>query len=389
MSIRALLITELFLPTKGGTAVMFDSDFRRLGGKSVHVVTADVPGASDIDQNHPNTIHRIRLRRIAWARPESVLIYTKLFLISLWLIVARRLEKVLAGRALPEGLVAWIVARITGRKVYIYAHGEELTGWGRGGKFRTMRFVLRRADLVIGNSDFTRDTLVGLIGVPAARVVVLYPAVDEAVFCENLPAEDLREQLGLTSSAKLILSVGRLQRRKGFDNVIRAVAVLVGKGIDVHYALIGIGEDLDYLRRLARENGVSHRVHLLGHVAQDDLPRWYNACDVFAMPNRELRGDTEGFGIVYLEAAASAKPSIAGRAGGTGSAVVDGETGLRVDGDDLSAITAAIERVLSDERLGKRLGQTGRERVLANFTYQRRAEQLRQLIQDSASIGGC
>jgi len=82
--------------------------------------------------------------------------------------------------------------------------------------------------------------------------------------------------------------------------------------------LIGIGEDYDYLFDLARKHGVADRVHLLGHVSADDLPRWYNACDVFIMPNREINGDTEGFGMVFLEAAACGKPAIAGQAGGTG-----------------------------------------------------------------------
>ena len=75
-----LMVTELFLPTKGGTAMSFDDDFRRLGGKEIHIVTADVPGAAEFDRDHPNTIHRLRLRRIAWLKPESPLMYAKLFL---------------------------------------------------------------------------------------------------------------------------------------------------------------------------------------------------------------------------------------------------------------------------------------------------------------------
>lgn len=385
MNTKALLITELFLPTKGGTAIMFDSDFRRLGGKSIHIVTAQVSGAEEVDRAHPNTIHRTRLRRVPWARPESLIIYAKLFVISFWLVVSKRLHEVFAGRALPEGLVALAVARLTGRRVHIYAHGEELTGWGRGGKFRTTGFVLRHADMVIGNSDFTRETLINLIGVPTDRVTVLYPAVDENCFGPNLPTADLRAQIRLPIDAKLILSVGRLQRRKGFDNVVRALPRLTAKGIDVHYALIGIGEDLDYLRNLCKASGVSDRVHFLGHVRQADLPRWYNACDLFAMPNREIAGDTEGFGIVYLEAAATGKPSLAGLAGGTGSAVADGETGLRVDGDSLDAIAAGLERLLTNPDLAAEMGREGRARVLAHFTYRHRAQQLHYLLRHRIS----
>ena len=124
---------------------------------------------------------------------------------------------------------------------------------------------------------------------------------------------------------------------------------------------------------------MSDRVHLLSHVSYDDLPRWYAACDLFAMPNRDIDGDTEGFGLVFLEAASAGKPAVAGVAGGTGSAVVDGVTGLRVDGEKLEAITAALARLLLDSMEAQRMGLNGRRRVLDNFTHQRRVDQLRKL----------
>src|SRR5437762_6082485 len=141
-----LMLTELFLPTKGGTAVSFDDDFRRLGGKEIHVVTADVPGASDFDRVHPNAVHRLALRRVRWLRPESLLICAKLFAKTATVSITRRFVAIFAGRVLPEGLIAWAVARLLGRPVLIYAHGEELTNWGRGRKFALMCSVFRRAD---------------------------------------------------------------------------------------------------------------------------------------------------------------------------------------------------------------------------------------------------
>ena len=373
------MLTELFLPTKGGTAVSFDDDFRRLGGKEIHVVTADVPGAADFDRAHPNTIHRIVLKRVPWLRPESLLMYAKLFIKAVRLAATRRFLAIFAGRVLPEGLVAWAVAGLLGRPVLIYAHGEELTNWGRGRKFALMCFVFRRADAVLANSDFTRDTLAGVLGVDPGRIAVVYPTVDENRFQPGLSGEDLRAGLGLSKAQRLILSVGRLQRRKGFDSVIRALPLLLQEGLDAHYTVIGIGDDAEYLRRLAAELGVSDRVHLLSHVSYEDLPRWYAACDVFAMPNRDIDGDTEGFGLVFLEAASAGKPAVAGVAGGTGSAVIDGVTGLRVDAEQLEAITGALARLLRDPMEAQRMGLNGRRRVLDNFTHQRRVDQLRKL----------
>jgi phosphatidylinositol alpha-1,6-mannosyltransferase len=359
---------------------MFEDDCRRLGGRSVHVVTAAVPGDADFDLGHPNTIHRLNLRRYGWLRPESLALYARLFTTSLKLAFTNRLAAVLAGRALPEGLVAWAVGRLRGCKVVIYAHGEELTGWGRGRKFQAMCFALRHADTVLANSDFTRETLVSLIGVRPECIAMAYPVVDGERFRPGLPCDDLRAGIGLGPAHRLMLSVGRLQRRKGFDHVVRALPGLVARGVDVHHAIVGIGEDWEYLERTASELGVRERLHLLGHVAPDDLPRWYNACDLFAMPNRDIAGDTEGFGIVYLEANACAKPAVAGITGGTGSAVQDGLNGLRVDGDSVPAVEDGLARLLQDAALAQRLGQAGRERILAGFTPQRRVELIRRLV---------
>ncbi|MCP3870063.1 MAG: glycosyltransferase family 4 protein, partial [Gammaproteobacteria bacterium] len=275
-----LMITQLFLPTKGGTAVSFDDDFRRLGGKEVHIITDDVPGGLEFDKNHPNSVHRLILRRRPWMKPESLFIYAKLLYRSLWLTLTKGCKAVFAGRALPEGLVALITGRLTGRPVLIYAHGEELTGWGRGRKFQAMCYALGHANWVLSNSDYTRELLVNLIGVQPQRVAVIYPTVDENRFQPGLPADDLRQSLNLTGEHKLLLSVGRLQPRKGFDNLIRALPALLDQGLDTHYALIGIGDEPARLVDLVQQVGVEERAHFLGHVCYEDLPRWYNACDL-------------------------------------------------------------------------------------------------------------
>lgn len=373
MSPRYLVITELFLPTKGGTAVWFDEVYRRIGGKEIHIVTADVPDAAGHDAAHPNTIHRVSLRRYGWLKPESLAMYAKLFGKAAGLGLRHRFDAVHAGRVLPEGLVGWAVARLLRCPLVIYAHGEEITTWRQSGKFRAMVFAYRHADRVIANSDFTRDELLKL-GVAADRIALIAPGVDIDRFRPGLEAADLRASLGLAGGRKLILSVGRLSRRKGFDQVIRALPLALQQGIDAHYAIIGIGEDRDYLAALVKESGVAERVHLLGHVAVEDLPRWYNAADVFAMPNREINGDNEGFGMVFLEAAACGTPVLAGKAGGTGAAVVDGITGLRVDGASVDEVAAGLMHLLGLPEFARQLGGNGHRRALAEFSWERVAE---------------
>ncbi len=373
-----LVITELYLPTKGGTAVWFDEVYRRLGGKELHVVTADVPGSSDHDATHPNTVHRLSLRRHWWLKPESLAMYARFFFKSLGLALRHRFQAVHAGRVLPEGLVAWLVARMARIPVVIYAHGEEITTWRQPAKFHVMRFTYRRADRVVANSEFTRNELIKL-GVAPQRITLIHPGVDIERFRPGLPCDDLKASIGLAPAQKLILSVGRLSRRKGFDMVIRSLPELLRQGIDARYALIGIGEDQDYLANLARESGVADRVHMLGHVPPEDLPRWYNACDVFVMPNREINGDTEGFGMVFVEAAGCGKPAVAGKAGGTGAAVLNGVTGLRIDAARLEEVVEGLRRVLSDATAARRLGDAALARARDHFHWDAVAEQTRRL----------
>lgn len=375
---RCLVITELFLPTKGGTAVWFDEVYRRLGGKEIHVVTADVKGAREHDATHPNSIHRLKLQRHWWLRPESLGMYAKFFCFSLGLVLHNRFDAVHAGRVLPEGLVGWVVARAVGRPLVVYAHGEEVTTWRQPVKRRAMAWTYRHADCVVANSTFTCDELTKL-GVVPARIALVNPGVDVEHYRPDLPHEDLTASIGLAAGEKLIVSVGRLSRRKGFDQMIRAIPLLLERGLAVRYAIVGIGDDLDYLRELAVTQGVPERVHFLGHVASEDLPRWYNAADLVAMPNREIDGDTEGFGMVFLEAAACGKPVIAGIAGGTGSAVIDGSTGLRVDGKSTCAVVDAVSRLLWNQSLAKDLGEKGRIRAIQKFSWERVAEKTRAL----------
>ena len=363
-----LLITELFLPTKGGTAVWFDEVYRRLGNKNIHILTASVPGSEEHDREHPNNVIRVDLQRVRWLKPESLLMYIRLLLHAFKICFSHKIQVIHAGRVLPEGLVAIIAGKIFSIKTVIYAHGEEITTWRQAAKFKAMSFAYRKADKVIANSEFTRDELLKL-GVMAERICLVHPGVDIDTFRSGLETIKQRELIKLQAEQNLILSVGRLSRRKGFDQVIKSLPSLIDKGFDVHYAIVGLGEDLSYLKSLAESCGVTDRVHLLGHVEAADLPHWYNACDIFAMPNREINGDTEGFGLVFLEAAACGKTVLAGLSGGTGSAVIDGVSGLRIDGSVLASVESGLAKLLGDESVRTKLEQQGMLRARSEFSW--------------------
>ena len=363
-----LMLTEYFAPSRGGTPTWFSQVYGRLGGAATQVVTAEVPGSRAFDAEATARIHRLPLARVSWLRPESLPIYLRLLARSLRLASTQRFHAIHAGRALPEGLVALLAGRLTGHPVVVYAHGEELTGWGRGRKYRAMCAVLRLADRVIANSANTQ-ALLEAMAVSPERITVVHPGVDCARFRPGLPSADLRAACGIPASSLVVLSVGRLQARKGFMTVLESLPGLLRRRLDVHYVLVGSGEQEPALRERAVSLGLASRFHLLSGVDDETLPRWYNACDVFAMPNLDVDGDIEGFGIVYLEAAACGKPALAGLAGGTGAAVLCGETGLRVEGREQDQVESALARLLLDPALAARLGQQARARAVAAFDW--------------------
>ena len=379
MKKNILVITELFLPTKGGTAVWFDEVYRRLGGKEIVIITSRVPGSKEHDKNHPNKITRLNLRRYQWVKPESLIMYIKLIIFSLVTCYKNRIKEIHCGRVLPEGLVGLIVAKLMGGRIMIYAHGEEITTWIQPMKHKVMRYVYENADIVIANSEFTKDKLIKL-GVSRSNIRRISPGVDTKRFDKQRTTELLRKKLNIPKTSKILLSVGRLSRRKGFDMVIRSLSSLIKKGMDPYYVIIGIGEDKNYLEQVAREEGMQDRVFLLGHVTMEDLPKWYNECDIFIMPNRNIDGDEEGFGMVYIEAAACGKAAIAGKTGGTGSSVIDSVTGLRIDGSSCKEVANAISRLLEDDDFRVRLENNAYNRVQREFTWEKVAEKTSHIM---------
>ncbi|WP_084058511.1 glycosyltransferase family 4 protein [Desulfacinum hydrothermale] len=365
---RYLVITEKFPPRKGGSNTTFEEVYKRIGDGGTHIVTADQPGAAAFDCQSPNTIHRLKLERHPWLRPESLAIYGRLLMKSLRLSLTHPFDEIHCGRVLSEGFVGWVVSRLRRLPLLIYAHGEEITTWRTPAKYRLMRFTYRRADALLANSRFTRDLLLEM-GVAREKIHVVYPGVDLDFFRPCPDKKRLRKRMALENGERIILSVGRLTRRKGFHQVIQALPVLMERGVNATHVVVGIGPDENFLRETAARCGVADRVRLLGAVPNQELLFWYQAADAFAMPNYDVGNDTEGFGKVYVEASACKTPPIAGLTGGTGDAVIHEVTGLRVDGSCVSAVAEALYRLLTDMRLNQTLAQQGYERAHREFSW--------------------
>jgi phosphatidylinositol alpha-1,6-mannosyltransferase len=200
----------------------------------------------------------------------------------------------------------------------------------------------------------------------------VYPGVDARRFSPE--ADDGSLRLALAPRGELLLlSVGRLQRRKGHDLVLRALPELKKIVPKVRYVIVGDGNDRDTLQLLASELGIAGDVSFAGNVPDADLPAYFAACDVFVLPTRMESSDFEGFGIVFLEAAAAGKPSIGGRNGGVPEAIVDGETGILVADGAVDELLESLRALCTSADLRHRMGAMARERAVRDFSWDRAA----------------
>jgi len=212
-------------------------------------------------------------------------------------------------------------------------------------------------------SQSTKREIVQL-GLNPDRIAVIPPSVDTQRFHPQIDGSQVVTRHRLQGK-KVILTVARLVERKGIDMVIRAMPKVLKAIPDAVYLVIGTGPYQGRLERLVEELRLGNRVIFVGYVADEELPYYYGACNLFVLPSRTLadKGEIEGFGIVFLEAGACGKPVIGGRGGGTSEAIEEGVTGLLVDPLDVNEIANVIVKVLQDEELARRLGENGRRRA--------------------------
>jgi phosphatidylinositol alpha-1,6-mannosyltransferase len=380
-SLRLLVLTENFVPAKGGTITWMLNTYSRFDPQEIIVVTSTQEGDACIDQVFPFRVERIPVTMADWdpTVPASLVRYLR----SMWHIYRHchmhHIQQIHCAKVLPEGLIAWALRVFCGIPYLVYAHGEEILIAQSSRKLAwIVPRIYRGAAAVIANSRNTKKLLQD-IGVEANRIHVIYPGVDPQSFCVSRKAAERIRQKHQLGMAPVLLTVGRMQRRKGQDMVIQAFPRIRQKIPQVKYVMVGAGEELASLTTLTQALGVQDSVVFAGSVPDQELAAYYAACDVFIMPNRQIGDDIEGFGIAYLEAGAAGKPVIGGKSGGTEDAIVDGVTGLRVNGNSSVEIANAVIYLLSIPDRAKAMGTRGRQRVENEFAWDAVVERTRRL----------
>ncbi|HVV75871.1 MAG TPA: glycosyltransferase family 4 protein [Mycobacteriales bacterium] len=286
------------------------------------------------------------------------------------------------GAAAPLGLLAPALREAGATRIVATTHGHEV-GWAAvPGARSLLRRIAGDVDVLTYLGDYTRSRLAEALGKDAARLQRLAPGVDTDLFNPDVDGSGRRAELGW-SDRPVVVCVSRLMPRKGQDALVRALPEIRRRAGDVGLLLVGGGPSRSRIESLAREYGVGGDVHITGSLPFAELPGYYRAGDVFAMPCRERLGglDVEGLGMVFLEAAACGLPVVAGRSGGSTDAVIDGESGVLVDGRDTANIASAISDLLLDKERASSMGACGRDWVTGQWTWKATADRLRAMIE--------
>lgn len=378
-----LLLAYDFPPLGGGIARWMAELARGYPAGSLLVSTGTLPGAEASDASFPNPVDRVA---VASGRLKTAPGLMR------WSHRVSRLARdhsarfAWVGNIRPGAVPAKWAWERTGLPYGIVVHGGDLLTLGpklarSRVKRRLYRAMLAEAAVFVANSQWTAERctdLLGSLGLPTrGRVRVVPLGTDPGRWHPDIEAgRAFRARRGLPDG-KWLVTVARLVPHKGIDTALRVLAALVPQYPELQYLVVGQGGHEAMLRQLAASLGVADRFHLCTDIGDAELPAAYAAADLYLGLSRESGLDVEGFGIALLEAAATGLPVIAGRSGGIADAVADGETGVLVDPLDPQQAVDAVRHLLGDPSLARQLGDSGRSRVLARFTWERVVADLR------------
>ena len=365
---RCLMIVTHYCPLVGGAQTVYDA-LARCAPDQFHVLTSNrdyttgeiVDGFAAFDSAAPYRITRTdRIRQDLQGDKPNLLEKVSSVATGWWLNhkLVSRVKQICRAEDIDTICVGvnealmWLpsaLQREFDQQVIVFTHGEEISQTAHSAKAEhNRRRALHAADGIIAVSNYTASLLAQKYDIAKEKIYLSTNGVDLQKFCGKVPPT-ARETLDFPAGST-VFSCGRLVARKGFDKLVEAWPGVVKAIPDATLLIGGTGLLEGSLNARVQELGLQENIQFLGAIKPDDMPSYYGLASLFCMPNRTMPdGDTEGFGLVFLEASAMGTPSIAGRAGGTSDAVVEGETGLLVDGEDISEIESAILTLLTND----------------------------------------
>lgn len=365
-----LMMAPQFPPIMGGVATRSYESAKSLAkmGEQVTVLTmAPKADSSRANHNGVNVISVNWLNKIVGCGVVGFMVKVIVFfLYGMYIAKVRKID-LIYSTLIDVGLSSMIISKLFGTPYFVAIHGMEVTN-PRGISKKWIQFVLRNASALIILANRQRVSLLKL-GVSDKKICLIPEGIDIDKFNLAIRPQEIVSRFDLDGK-KVILTVGRLVKRKGHDMVIKSLPGVLEKVPEAIYLIVGTGPEEQNLRELGGGLGLEEKVIFAGFVPDEDVPKYYSASDVFIMPSREIgETDIEGFGLVFLEANACGKPVVGGKSGGISDAVADGVSGILVDPLSVDEISQALITLLSNRELAVKLGSQGRERVEEQFSY--------------------
>jgi phosphatidylinositol alpha-1,6-mannosyltransferase len=378
MTEKILCVTNDFGPRAGGIETFVMGLIERLPRNTVIVYTSAQGDTKEYDQRWLSQFGV----RVIRDRSKILLPTPRVSHAIKKVIVTENLKVVFFGAAAPLAIMAGGFRKVGAQKIVALTHGHEVW-WAKLCPFNwAIRYIGASVDHLTYLGDFTRHEISRALSTKAsAAMVKIAPGIDTEHFAPQASAQELRASLGL-GDKKVIVSVGRLVHRKGQDSLIAALPEILQSHPEAHILMVGEGPYRKRLEKLVKDLKLEGAITFIGRIQHTDLPRYICAGDIFAMPSRSrLAGlEVEGLGIVYLEASACELPVIAGISGGAPDAVLEGETGITVDGTSPAKIASAVISLLDDPLRAIAMGKRGREWIYSNWRWEIWASNFRELL---------
>ncbi len=371
MTNKTLLISEIFPPKNGGSGRWFWELYTRLPKNDYIIAAGKTKGDEAFDKTHDLNIDRLELSSSSWGIKSltGLTFYWRVFNQVRKLIKQHKITTLHCGRCLPEGFIGYIFNKIFNIPYICYIHGEDVEAAATSRELSwIVKKVLTNAKTLICNSQNTANLILNNWQANPNKTVILNPGCDTERFVPADKNNEIKKSLGWGNKT-VVLTVGRLQERKGQDILIKALPTIKQHIPNVLYAIIGGGEEKQKLEQLTKQLKLQDNVLFMSEVSDEQMIQAYQQCDVFSLPNRTVGQDIEGFGMVLVEAQACAKPVIAGDSGGTAETMIVDKTGFIVDCTQPGPLANKLIELLKNSKQCADMGSAGREHAKSTLDW--------------------
>jgi phosphatidyl-myo-inositol dimannoside synthase len=366
---KKLIITLEYLPVIGGVQNYVHQFAAALDPESVVVLAPKNPKASGLDEKEKFKTIRKKLLLPAFIWPR----WLKMFFQVLFIIKKEKIEILYIHHVLPVGYVAWIIKKFKKIPYVVFSHGTDIeAGTKSRWKRKWLNFVCRESEQIIYNSENLKRRLLEVLPELESKSTVLYPCPEDIFYVSpgQEKIDQLKSQYALEGK-KVMLSVGRLTDGKGFTHLIRMLPKILEQVPHLVWFVVGGGPKRKFLMEEIQKRNLQNVVRFVGEVPHEELNNYYYLADLFVLLTHPDEGREEGLGLVFLEAAATGLPVVAGKSGGVEEAVIHARTGILTDiykGDKI--VIDSIAEMLKNEEYSKRLAENARDRVRNNFKWE-------------------